>query len=154
MRQPATTHGAGGITENAGRIMTAALVGGLVLFTVAAWVFTTGYVQRPELRWVVVLGWLVVGPIAFLLPPARARVVRHDAAVARRTIDQGLVPIGVASAYLVGLAMAEGYGLLGAAYLFLSGDPAALIAPGIAIPLMLLNAPTLDKARRALETVA
>lgn len=147
------TYTASGMPEGIARTLTAALIGGLVLFTVVGWVFTTGDLQRPELRWIVALGWLVIGPVALFLPPARARAIRDDADAARQTIREGLIPPTVVAAYLIGLAMAEGYGLLGAVYLFLSGDPVGFVAPAVAIVLMLLNAPTLGKARAALDTV-
>ena len=98
---------------------------------------------------------IVIGVIditlVVLLPRKLAAAVRRRREEALEEIRAGNVPFEVVRGYTVALGLAEGWGLLGIAMHFLTREPLTLIAPVVAVPLILVNIPSLEKARQALE---
>jgi len=145
--------------EATGRILAFALIVGLVLFSGASLVLDRGSRGNDTLaaefaRWypiVLAAAGVIIVPLVFLLPGRLAASVRKRRDEALEEIRAGKIPFEVFRGYLVALALAEGWGLLGVAMHHLTREPLSLVAPGVAVLLMLANIPSLEKARRAVE---
>jgi hypothetical protein len=97
-----------------------------------------------------VIGVAAVG-VALILPHRLASKARARSDEAREEVRAGSIPREVFQGHCLAMAVAEGWGLLGLAFHWMTGKPLTLVAPGVAIILILMSIPTLDKARRALE---
>lgn len=134
-----------------GKILGLALIGGLVVFGIVS-VLRGNESSSPDLKeWApIVLG--VAGVVAVclvaLLPRKMAARVHERREEAREEIRAGRIPGEIMQAQVRALGIADGWGLLGLAFHWMTGEPLTLIVPGIAIILILVSMPTLDKARR------
>jgi len=147
------------VPELTGRILGFALIVGLVLFGGVSLVLgdeLRGKDATATLfgRWFpigVVVAGVVVVPLVVFLPGILAASVRKRREAALEEIRAGKIPFEVFRGYLMALAVAEAWGLLGVTMHFITRESLSLIAPGVAVLLMLVNIPSLEKARRAVE---
>jgi hypothetical protein len=145
--------------EATGRILAFALIVGLVLFSGASLVWegpprgpdSIATELPPWFPTVLAAAGVVVVPLVLLLPGKLAASVRKRRDQALEEIRAGKIPFEVFRGYLIALAIAEGWGLLGVTMHHFTRQLICLVAPGVAVVLMAANIPSLEKARRAVE---
>lgn len=136
------------------RILHVALIGGIVLFASVAVLAGLGTPDSNlALPLFIGLGALTVG-VAVVQPLLRRQFLgslaaRHDAATDE--LRMGLLPPELASLSIVRAALVEGVGLFGVVVFMLTGQWAALAAPGLAIVLIAACIPTRERAEGLLR---
>lgn len=145
-------------------IICAALAAGIVLFAVIALIVGPVGVAAGEggiessdslgtmLLYVLGAQTIVVLPLAFALRKAGFKRVAADRVSTLAQIDEGQVPTQVGGAFIVSAALVESLGLFGCVIVLLTGNMIAVGAPVIAVLLILLELPSQQRLREAVES--
>ena len=142
-----------------GRLVVLALAFGLAAFSIICFVVSSAgdTVEAPSADGlnVLLIALGIVGvsvlPLALFLPPRIAARVLKRKEEARAEVKKGLLPREIFAGSLIGAALAEGWGLFGAALYLISGDALTLIAPTIALLVIAMHVPSVEKAQRVFE---
>ncbi len=109
---------------------------------------------RRQMLWVLAAAAFVTIPAGLVLPGVIARRVAGRREAAQAELDAGQLPSELFAGPLVGAAMFEGFGLLGALTHLLTGHVVGAGAAGLAVLLILLRMPSEGWARARLEDAA
>ncbi len=135
-----------------------ALMSGVGLFATMAVLLRSSVSPNAALR-VPLLGTLVgvtalaIVTYVFTRRSMRARLSGRKGA-AQAELKAGFLPAELAGLAILGAALAEGVGLLGVVTFLLTHSWPALVAPGLAMALIAVQVPTIQRASDALRAIS